>query len=175
MTAGQDARNTYRLALTAVCTALVCVVAPFSIPLPGDVPLSMANFVLLLATCLLGERLGFLCCVAYLLLGIAGVPVFAGFGAGLGMLIGPTGGYLVGYVPMVVLAGVFSGRVTGLVLGILADYVFGTVWLWHTSGVPLVAACIAGVVPFVPGDVIKIILLYLLVPKLRVRLGRIQP
>lgn len=165
----------YTVTLTAVMTALVCVVAPFSFPLPGDVPLSMANFMLLLAVCLLGGRCGSVCCLIYLLLGMVGVPVFAGFGAGVGKLAGPTGGYLVGYLPMVLVAGAFCrlGKQRkwvlpiGLALGILVSYVPGTLWLSYVTGTDLFTACFVGVLPFLPGDLLKILLLALLTPRLR--------
>lgn len=165
----------YTVTLTAVMTALVCVVAPFSIPLPGDVPLSMANFMLLLAVCLLGGRCGSVCCIIYLLLGMAGVPVFAGFGAGIGKLAGPTGGYLVGYLPMVLVAGAFYrpskqrrwGLAVGLALGILISYVPGTLWLSYVTETHLFTACFVGVLPFLPGDLLKLLLLVLLAPRLR--------
>ncbi len=165
----------YTVTLTAVMTGLVCVVAPFSIPLPGDVPLSMANFMLLLTVCLLGGRCGSVCCLIYLLLGTAGVPVFAGFGAGIGRLVGPTGGYLVGYLPMVLVAGAFYriGKqrkwmlAMGLALGILASYVPGTLWLSYVTGTDLLTTCVVGVLPFLPGDMVKVLLLTIIMPRLR--------
>lgn len=163
------------ITFTALMTALVCVIAPFSVPLPGEVPLSLANLMLLLAACLLGGRWGTMCAVLYLLVGMVGVPVFSGFGAGLGKLLGPTGGYLIGYVPMVMLAGCFvrsnrarwGVRLLGLLLGIVADYLIGTLWFCHVTGTGVSAALPACILPFLPGDILKALLLCYVAPKVR--------
>ncbi len=163
------------ITFTALMTALVCVIAPFSVPLPGEVPLSLANLMLLLAVCLLGVRLGTVCAVLYLLLGLVGVPVFAGFGAGLGKLLGPTGGYLLGYVPMVLLAGCivrgnrarWGVRLLGLLLGMAVDYLIGTLWFCYVTGTGVSAALLACVLPFLPGDILKALLLCYVAPKVR--------
>ena len=92
------------LAMTAVMTAVTCVLAPMSIPI-GPVPFSLTNFVIYISLYVLGWKWGTVSYAAYLLLGMVGMPVFSGFSAGLGRLVGPTGGYLVGFIPMAVIAG----------------------------------------------------------------------
>ena len=97
--------KTYRLALIGVMTAILCILGPLSIPLPfSPVPLSLTNFAILLAVFLLGWKWGTVSCGIYLLLGLVGVPVFSGFSGGMAKLLGPTGGYLVGFLLLAVIS-----------------------------------------------------------------------
>ena len=99
----------YPLAMTAVLAALMAVTAPFSVAI-GPVPLSFCTLVIYLAGELLGGRRAALATLAYILLGAVGMPVFSGFSAGLGVLAGPTGGYVVGYLPLAALSGLAAAR-----------------------------------------------------------------
>ena len=90
--------TTKTMTLIGLFTALLCIVAPMSIPIPiSPVPLSLASLVVCFSAYLLGWKKGVICCLLYFLIGIAGVPVFSGFSAGFSKLAGPTGGYLIGY------------------------------------------------------------------------------
>ena len=85
--------TTYQLAVTGLMTALTCILGPMSLALPfTPVPISLTNFVVFLSVWLLGWRLGTVSYLIYLLLGLAGLPVFSGFTGGAGKLLGPTGG-----------------------------------------------------------------------------------
>ncbi len=153
------------LTLTALFTAVFCVVAPFSVPLPfGGVPLTLGTLALYLAAASLGLKRGTLATLCYLLLGGFGLPVFSGFTAGFGRLAGPTGGYLVGYLGCAAIVGFFADRfeiryllhVAGMALGTLLLYVFGTAWYMVQAQVGLLPALLACVLPFLPGDALKI-------------------
>ena len=87
--------TTYQMAVTALMAAVMCVLGPLTVPI-GAVPISLANFVICLTAWLLGPKFGTLSVAVYLCIGLIGVPVFSGYGAGLAKLAGPTGGYLVG-------------------------------------------------------------------------------
>lgn len=100
----QSAIPVHTLTLTALMAAMLCVLGPLSIPI-GPVPLSLATLVIYLSVYLLGWKWGLVSVVVYLLVGMSGVPVFSGFGGGLGRLLGPTGGYLIGYLPLAALSG----------------------------------------------------------------------
>ena len=97
--------TTQQMALVAIMTALTCILAPFSLPI-GPVPISLTNLVIYFSLYLLGWKLGTLSYVIYLLIGLVGVPVFSGFTAGPAKLFGPTGGYLIGFIPMAIIAGI---------------------------------------------------------------------
>lgn len=169
--------RTRNMIFGAMMTALTAILAQIQIPI-GLVPVSLATFAVFLSGALLGPQYGALSQLAYLLLGAANVPVFAGFTAGLPKLIGPTGGYLVGYVLMAWLVGFLSrgGRthyvrlVLSMVAGELLLLTVGTAYFMILTGNSLAAALGMCVVPFLPGDAAKIALAALVARSVNVRL-----
>ncbi len=171
--------TTRRLVLIAMVTAITCIIAPFSIPIPvSPVPISLTNLILLISIYILGFKDATISFLIYLLLGAFGLPVFSGFTGGMAKIAGPTGGYLIGFIFMTIIAGIFVERfanrriliVTGMVLATLVAYFFGTVWLAFQMELPFTAALSIGVIPYLPGDTAKIILAVLTGPLLRSRL-----
>ncbi len=135
------------------------------IPLP-PVPITLQTLFLGLAGALLGARLGALSQVIYLLIGIIGLPVFAGGKAGLGVLFGPTGGYLIGFVAGAWVIGAMAGlkrrpgfpwTVFSLCAGTIVIYLFGVAQLSLVAKLSLNKAIAVGVLPFLIGDAIKIL------------------
>lgn len=170
--------NVYLLVMTALMTAVICVLAPISVPI-GPIPLSLAVLTIYLSVYLLGWRLGTLSVVVYIALGVVGAPVFSGFAGGLGKVLGPTGGYIIGYLPMALIAGLFfqhsSSRVLhgiGMVLGAAALYTFGTAWYCIQASVGVVQAFGACVIPFIPAEALKILIVLLIGPTIRKRLAQ---
>ena len=169
----------YPLAMTAVLAALMAVAAPFSVAI-GPVPLSFCTLVIYLAGYLLGGRRAALATLAYILLGAVGMPVFSGFSAGLGVLAGPTGGYVVGYLPLAALSGLAASRfprsralqLLGMAGGTAVLYALGTAWYCFQSGAALAPALAACVLPFLPGDLLKMLAATAVGPVLRERLAR---
>ena len=154
--------STRQMTLTAMLTALLCILGPLTLPL-GPIPLSLTTAVLMLMALLLGGRRATLCCAVYLLMGLAGLPVFAGFTGGLGALMGPTGGFLSGYLPMTALCGFVCARYERRIVQLgafLAEmgllYLIGTAWYCGQSGAEASAAVAVCVLPFLPGDAVKI-------------------
>ena len=172
--------TTYQMAVTAVMAAVLCVLGPLTVPI-GAVPISLANFVICLTAWLLGPKFGTLSVVLYLALGTIGIPVFSGYGAGLAKLAGPTGGYLVGYLLLAFIGGMFIEKskgnpvvsAVGLVLGDAACYVLGTIWFMVLTGLDLPTSLTYCVIPYLPGDVIKIALASLLTSQLDKRMPKI--
>ncbi len=172
--------KTKKLVLCAVCAALTCAVAPLSVPIAGLVPISLATFAVLFSGILLGGRMGAVSQAVYLLIGTVGLPVFAGYTSGIGRLLGPTGGYLIGYVPMAFVAGAlyyrFGRHRTGgrkyamMLLAMLAGegilYLFGTAWFCIVTGTGVLAALMSCVLPFLLGDAAKITAVMLVTPSL---------
>ena len=182
---GTKKLTTYQLTLTAVMAAVICVLGPISMAIPiSPVPISLASMAVYLAVTVLGMKLGTLSCLIYLLLGLVGLPVFSGGSAGAAKLFGPTGGYLVGYLFLALIAGAFVGRYTenkwksiafaalGMVLGTMVLYALGTAWLAYSAGMDFQAALWAGVIPFIPGDLVKMVIAVLLGSTVRGRLLR---
>jgi len=143
--------------------ALIAVGAYLSIPI-GPVPIVLANMFVLLAGLLLGGAWGLAGVGVYLLAGALGLPVFAGGAGGLGRLIGPTGGYLIGYLPAVWVVGIISektGRrplfdVAAMICGAALIYLCGVTWLKILTGMTLSKTLMVGLYPFLPGDALKI-------------------
>ena len=164
-----------RLVFAALSTALIAVLSQAQVPLPGLVPVSLATFGVMTAGLLLGWRGGLMSVAAYLLLGAAGVPVFAGFKGGVSALAGPTGGYLIGYLPFAAISGLtlikgrdtFLSRCVYLLLGTLACYALGTAWFAHATGRTAAESLSLCVLPFLPGDTAKILLASFLAPRIR--------
>ena len=104
--------TTYQMSVTALMAAAMCVLGPLTVPI-GAVPISLANFVICLTAWLLGPKFGTLSVAVYLLIGLVGVPVFSGYGAGIAKLAGPTGGYLVGYLLLAFIGGLFIEKSKG--------------------------------------------------------------
>lgn len=157
--------TTYQMAVTALMAAVMCVLGPISVPI-GAVPISLTNLVICFAVWLLGPKFGTLSVVVYLALGAVGLPVFSGYGAGLAKLAGPTGGYLIGFIPMALIGGLFieksKGRPVisglGLVLGIAVSYAFGTAWFVIQMQCELSYALAVCVYPFIVFDLCKVVI-----------------
>ncbi len=175
--------STQTLTKTALMTAVLCVISPFTIPLPfSPIPLSLATFGLYLSCFVLGMKAGAVSCLLYILIGMAGVPVFSSFGSGPGKVVGPTGGYLIGYLFLALIGGFFAEhfrerpilQLAGLVLGTAVCYTFGTVWLAVQMHLPLPAALAAGGLPYLPGDAVKILASLFIGRKLQKALVRLR-
>lgn len=152
----------------ALMAAFAAVAAQITIPIE-PVPFTLQPLAVFLAGLLLGPRLGALAMGIYVLVGAVGVPVFAGFRGGLGALFGDTGGYLLSYPLAAALAGMAAGAVAnasrrrGFVTGVLwgtvalaVIYTLGATWLAVLANLSPTAALAAGVLPFVPFDLIKV-------------------
>ena len=165
---------TRNLVLAALLTALTAVCSQIQIPLPM-VPINLALFAVHLAGALLGAKWGALSMTAYALLGVVGAPVFAGFSSGPAVLFGKTGGYILGYILCALLVGLISrrigytarGLVIAMVAGVAACYVFGTIWFMVITEMNLQMSLTYCVLPFLPGDAVKIALATLLALRLR--------
>ena len=169
--------TTYQMTVTALMAAVMCVLGPLTVPI-GAVPISLANFVICLTAWLLGPKFGTLSVAVYLCIGLIGVPVFSGYGAGLAKLAGPTGGYLVGYLLLALIGGLFIEKSNGnpvvsgigLVLGDAACYVLGTAWFVFQMQCELGYALSVCVYPFIALDLAKIVVSCVVGALLRKRL-----
>lgn len=169
--------TTYQLAVTALMAAVMCVLGPLSVPI-GEVPISLTNLVICFAVWLLGAKFGTLSVLVYLLLGAVGLPVFSAYSGGLAKLAGPTGGYLIGFLPMAFIGGLVIEKTKGqpvlsalgLVLGIAVSYALGTAWFVFQMGCELGYAMAVCVYPFIAFDLAKVVITVLVGGVLRKRL-----
>ena len=181
MNAKNPAISVRDMVLTALFTAVLCVVAPFSISI-GPIPLSFATLVIYLAAGSLGIKYGTLSVLLYVALGAIGIPVFSNFEGGFHKVIGVTGGYIVGYIPLALAVGVcvqffkekLLGYVLGMVIGTVLLYTLGTIWFMLQTGLSLGASLMLCVVPFLIGDCAKIIVACILAPQFRTALRRMS-
>lgn len=175
--------RTRSIVYTALSCALIAVCSWISIP--TSPPFTMQTFAVFLCAGLLGWKRGVAAVLCYLALGAAGLPVFSNFTGGIARLVGPTGGYLVGFVFTAFLTGLFAergqGKTVSLLLGMLAGcascYAFGTAWYFflnvsETGIAGLWFALIKCVVPFLPFDALKLALAILLIRRLRSLMNR---
>ncbi|NBI71733.1 biotin transporter BioY [Clostridiaceae bacterium] len=186
MSAGTENKklfSTGQMALIGMMTAVTCILGPLVIPLPiSPVPISFTNLAVYLAVYVLGTKAGTISYLVYLLLGFAGLPVFSGFTGGIVKLAGPTGGYLAGFIFMALISGWaierFPGRymiqAAGMILGTAVCYVFGTVWLAGQLGIGFAAGLGVGVIPYLPGDAVKILFAVMIGSRVRREIRRVM-
>jgi len=158
--------------------ALTAVGAYIVIPLP-PVPISLQTLFVNLAGALLGGYLGALSQIVYILLGVIGLPVFAGGKAGPGVLFGPTGGYLFGFVAAALVIGKLIEIkkhprlfwvVVSMMAGMMIIDILGILQLTFVARLSIKKALIVGAFPFLPGDIVKIVLASLIYLKIKDRL-----
>lgn len=205
-----DNRNvTFMLTLAALFAAVLAAASWISLPLPfTPIPANLGTLAVALAGALLGCRYGTFSVLVYILLGAAGVPVFAGFTGGFGHIAGPTGGYIIGYLTSAFICGAivdllyatqahlpdmracssssmkadcceyqddlrkkswktYAVTTAAALLGTVSCYALGTIWFIILTGSSLAASLAMCVIPFIPGDVFKIIAAAILIPALR--------
>ena len=152
-------RRAQILAYSGTFIALIAAGSWISIPLP-PVPLTLQTLFVLLAGVVM-QRYAVIPVGLYVLLGAANLPVFHNGTAGLGVLLGPTGGFLLGFIPAALVAGLAYEhespkiRVAGLIAATCTIYLFGVVWLAWSASISLLQAVLIGVAPFIIGDAVK--------------------
>lgn len=179
----QNTNTSFDLRMTVYCalfTALIIIGGYISVPIPiGPVPIVLADFFVMVTGLFLGWKYGLVSTALYLVLGALGLPVFAGGGAGLASLFGPTGGFLFGYLLVVTSIGFIAGKLKAsiatyliaLIIGNVFLYVAGVSWLKVAANMSWAAALTAGLTPFLIGIIIKIVvaaaLAQVLLPRFR--------
>ncbi len=169
----------HRLVIAAIFTSLTAVCAQIILPI-GAVPVSLSLLPVLLCGALLPMPDALLAMTAYLLLGLAGVPVFSSFQGGAAKLFGVTGGYILGYLPCAALTRLIIRkpgrrwyvRAAAMGAGVLSCYAFGTAWFMVTKGTALLPSLELCVLPFLPFDAVKIALAVFLSIRLEKPLAR---
>lgn len=169
--------NTKRIALIAMFVAVMTICSWISIPL--TVPITLQTFAIFVTCGVLGGCDGTIAVCTYIMLGIIGLPVFSGFTGGLGKLIGPTGGYIIGFILTALVMWIINRiagsklyvLVTSMVAGLIICYAFGTAWyvIVYTGDNPkdVISVLSMCVLPFIIPDIIKIILATIVTKSLR--------
>ena len=158
--------STREIILCGLFAALISVFAQISIPLPfTTVPLTLQIFGIAITGLILGYKCGFIATLIYLILGGIGIPVFAQFSGGVGVLFGPTGGFLLGYPLMAFIIGYIKEKFNShiltaisMVVGLAIVYAFGTIMFSFVTGNTVMQSLFYCVVPFVLVDLLKLVL-----------------
>ncbi len=162
--------STRDIVFTGFFSALIVICSWISIPM--TIPFTLQTFAVFLSVILLGGKRGTISVIVYILLGLVGLPVFSGFKGGAGVLMGPTGGYILGFVISALIMWVFeslAGKKTlvyiiSMIFGLAACYAFGTLWFMVVYNAkndsPATLSMVLGwcVIPFIIPDMIKIVL-----------------
>lgn len=157
-----------KMVFASLFAALTAVGAYIQIPVPvSPVPVTLQVFFVLLAGSMLKSKWGSLSMIVYTLLGVAGLPVFSGGSSGLGVLLGPTGGYIFGFIIAAFLIGKFAEKaesaeksglavnILNMSIGILVIYSLGVFQLMMVAEMGLRTAITFGALPFIPGEIVK--------------------
>ncbi|TFE00016.1 biotin transporter BioY [Jeotgalibacillus sp. R-1-5s-1] len=169
------------LLFSSMMAAVTAILAQVEIPLPL-VPISGQTLAVGIAATILGSRYGAFAMIIYMLLGITGLPVFAGFAGGAHVVAGPTGGYIVGFIAAAYLTGLFLEKTSFTIkmaiianlIGMIVTLTFGAIWLKVLLDMSWPAAMAAGVYPFLVVGVIKALLAAWIGIAVRNRLGSSQ-
>ncbi|MCR5206000.1 MAG: biotin transporter BioY [Lachnospiraceae bacterium] len=169
----RSVEKTKLMVMTALMAVIISVCSWISIPL--IVPFTLQTFAIFFALILLGGAYGTLSICIYILLGVIGIPVFSGFKSGAAVIVGPTGGYIVGFVfsglLFILMTKLFGDRkiivIISMVLGLLVCYLIGTLWFMYVyagtesagSFGEVLSLC---VIPFIIPDICKMILAYIM-------------
>jgi len=168
------------LVLCAMFAAVCCAVAPISIPMPGGVPITLQTAAVFLCALCLGPKLGFMAVLIYVLLGAVGLPVFAGLSGGMSALVGAAGGFIWVWPFTALLSGFIYfkfGRdrrgmrkyvvmFAAMLLGSVLMYAVGLSQFMIVTNTGLIYAMTVCMIVFIPGDIIKMVLVAVLTPQI---------
>ncbi len=171
--------KTKELSFIAIFSVIIAVCSLISIP--SAVPFTLQTFAVFLALILLGSKRAFYSILCFIFMGVIGLPVFAGGKAGIAALMGPTGGYIIGFLMMPAVYAIFEKNekmlIPAMILGLLILYVFGTAWFMivytSTKGEVALAKVLGWtVLPFIIPDLLKLFLAFILSKRLKPSLSR---
>ena len=168
-----------KLLLCAVFAAISAALSPMSIPI-GAVPVNLVHISVLVSAGLLGAKYGGLSQLVFVLLGVAGLPIFSGFSGGLGAVLGPTGGFIISYISCAIIVGWLAkfaqkswlGMFGCMYLGWAVTYILGISWFMAVTGSHLLPALQVCLLPFIIPDLAKTIAAVFIVKRLRPVINR---
>lgn len=171
-----------KMAIIALMTAVLCILAPISIPIfISPVPVSLGVLAVYLTAYVLSPLDATISVIIFILLGTFGLPVFSGYSGGLSKLVGPTGGYIIGFLFTVYISSLFIHMkkgiiydIIGMITGLALCYILGTIWFSYQQGKGFIASLLLCVVPFLIGDAIKIIVAVILGTQINKRLTHLN-
>ncbi|MCJ7856911.1 biotin transporter BioY [Lachnospiraceae bacterium NSJ-143] len=176
----QNRVTAHEMTYCAISAAVMCILGPMSIPI-GAVPVSFTNLVIYISVFILGMKRTAISYLIYLFIGAFGLPVFSGYTGGFAKFAGPTGGYLIGFIFMSLICGFFAEKfknklviVFGMILATAVAYAFGTAWFVAITESGWGYAFGICVLPFIFGDIVKILISMLAGPAVERRLKKAE-
>ena len=169
------------LCIIGLATALICVIAPFSLPMPLGIPMTLQSFIITLIAIILGAKRGAAATLIYILLGAFGLPVFSNFTGGWQCLIGPTGGFIISFPLMAYIIGLGAGMngrhksslFRAIFLGTVLNFACGIAMFCLVTESSFIVGFTTCVLPFIPLTIIKWILAYIIGINVRKRITQI--
>ncbi|WP_195515073.1 biotin transporter BioY [Paraclostridium bifermentans] len=155
-------RKTLDIVYCGIFATITAILSQIAIPLPGGVPLTLQTFAVSLVGILLGSKKGFISILVYILMGAIGLPVFSGFSAGIGAIVGPTGGFILSFPIMSFIIGLVCERTDnkiliflGMILASIPNYLAGAFQFSLVTGSSFYNAFLVSVLPFILLGIIK--------------------
>lgn len=150
--------------MSALAAAILCLVSPLAIPVNGAVPISLATFIIYLTAAIFDRRVTLTSVFVYIALGLTGLPVFSGYVGGIGAVMSPNGGFILGYIPMALALCLLIDHKTSsvimlavsMIIATIILYMAGTLWFVLISASDIKIAIMTCILPFLPGDAAKI-------------------
>ena len=158
--------STKSLVLTGMFVAVLAVLSQLSIPMPSGIPVTLQTFAVALVAYVLGAKLGVMAIVVYILLGAVGVPVFANFYSGVGVLVGTTGGFIWGFIFMTILCGlgwVQKKKVLAVIFsaaGLLLCHLFGILQFMAVMDMGFISSAEIVSLPYLVKDILSVVAAY---------------
>ncbi len=158
--------KTKEIVLTSIFSAILCLMSIISLSI-GTVPISLSTLAVFVLSALSKKKCAIAATLIYIIIGISGVPVFSGMQSGMSALFGNTGGYIMAYPVMAAIISYISAKnkkhrramlFLSLTVATLVCYIFGAGWFLIITGLPISTVISTCVLPFIPFDIIKIIL-----------------
>ncbi|MBQ9744837.1 MAG: biotin transporter BioY [Clostridia bacterium] len=166
-------KRTRKITYTALFVAIIAVVSQIAIPMPSLVPITLQTLIICLCGYIIGLRAGVCTVLAYILLGAVGAPVFSSFQGGFSVIIGHGGGFIIGFIPLVILCGVSEKPLSAILFGILGVVIchgFGVIWYMGLTSNPFIASLVLVSLPYIIKDIIFCVLAYFISQKIRKKL-----
>lgn len=165
--------NVLNIVFVALFVAVIAVCSQIAIPF-GQVPFTLQTLGVFVASSILGTKRGTISVLIYMLLGAIGLPVFSGFSGGVGILMGPTGGYIIGFIFTAFIVGIMTEKLgkriwilaTSMIIGLVLCYAFGTAWFCIIMKKDILYGLVWCVIPYLIPDAAKIALAIILVNRL---------
>jgi len=156
------------LVYIAIFTSIICVMSLVTIP--TTVPFTLQTMAIFICMFMLKPVDAIISVLLYIFIGAIGLPVFANFKSGFGVLAGPTGGYIIGFIIMPFMSFIFKNKILSASIGLIICYLFGSIWflLFNTSNIhslwKVLTIC---VLPFIIPDAVKMVLAYIVSKRLK--------